>query len=87
MTTLPPSPFIESAPVDRPAAASSPPTPVGDAAVDGPDIPLAELMCRGFDPDAFVSDCEPLPEFIRAPSQAYLTATEIEPVLRVIARH
>lgn len=54
---------------------------------DGPDLPLADLVSRGFDPEAFISDCEPLPAFIRAPSQSYLRATDLIPVLQVLAGH
>lgn len=74
--------FTPVAPVE--AAASTMSTGTDDAAAD---IPLDELIARGFDPDGFVSDCEPLPAFLAAPSQSYLRAGEIFRVLRVIAGH
>lgn len=56
---------------------------------DGADIPLTELIARGFDPDGFVSDCEPLPAFLSAPSQQYLNlkAADLVPVLMTLAGH
>ena len=92
MPTLP-NPFefaggAEHPPVDK-AVASAPRTPVHEGAaadpIDSPDIPLAELTRRGFDEAAFLNDIEPLPAFISAPSQEYLQAAEIIPVLKVLA--
>lgn len=91
MSTLP-NPFTSSAvahpaTVDEAAAPSST-TGTDDAAADpfdGPDIPLAELVRRGFDERGFLNDCEPLPAFLVAPSQSYLCATDLIPVLQVLA--
>lgn len=91
MTALP-NPFDTGAtPVAPVEAAASPNLAGADGAAadpfDGPDIPLAELVSRGFDPSGFLNDCEPLPAFLSAPSQRYLTATEIYPVLQTLAGH
>lgn len=91
MTPLP-NPFESAAahPATADEAAASPSAPVLDAAAelfDGPDIPLAKLVGRGFDVDGFLNDCEPLPAFLIAPSQQYLSATEIYPVLQTLAGH
>lgn len=51
------------------------------------DIPLFELEQRGFDAEAFLNDCEALPAFLAAPSQQYLSATNLIPVLEVLAGH
>jgi hypothetical protein len=80
MPTMP-NPWTESA-VAHPATV--------DAAADhfdGPDIPLAELVKRGFDEAGFLNDLEPLPAFLIAPSQRYLSATDLMPVLQTLAGH
>lgn len=69
-----------------PVEAAALPKPSGEDGAAA-DIPMAELIARGFDPDGFVSDCEPLPAFIRAPSQPYIVATELPPILEVLAGH
>lgn len=92
MTSLP-NPFdtgASSTPVVPVEAAVSPtfagPDDTAADPFDGADIPLDELVRRGFDVDGFVSDCEPLPAFLSAPSQAYRAATELRPVLSVLAK-
>ena len=37
------------------------------------------------DVEAFMNDIEPMPAFLSAPSQRYLTASEITPVLKILA--
>lgn len=39
------------------------------------------------DEEAFLSDLEPLPAFLCAPSQEYLRANDLIPVLAVLAGH
>ncbi len=68
-----------------PIATTETSLPPIDAEDDGPDIPLDDLISRGFDPEAFLNDIEALPAFLAAPSDQYLTATEIFPMLEVIA--
>ena len=89
-----PSPFLSAV---EPAAtlsadsAAAPcltdPTVAAADQFDGPDIPLAELVRRGFDQAGFLNDCEPLPAFLSAPSQSYLRATDLIPVLQTLAGH
>lgn len=80
MTTLP-NPFLGSAgrvehvPTEAPAVAS--PT------FTGADDVTADRFV--LDVDAFMNDLEPLPAFLVAPSQAYITATDLIPVLEVLA--
>lgn len=62
------------------AAASPTHTGTDDAAAD---IPSRFVL----DVEAFMNDIEPLPAFLVAPSQQYLTATEIYPVLQTLAGH
>lgn len=86
-----PNPFDTGATPVVPVEAAASPNLAGadDAAADpfdGPDIPLVELVKRGFDPHGFLNDCEPLPAFLSAPSQAYEAATELPPVLQVLAK-
>jgi len=50
---------------------------------DGPDIPLYELMKRGFDVEAFMIKVEPLPLFLQRP----IRADELMPVLAVMAKY
>ncbi len=92
--TILPNPFqsaVEPAAMLSADSAAAPcltdPTVAAADQFDGADIPLDELVRRGFDPAAFVNDCEPLPAFLVAPSQQYLTATEIYPVLQTLAGH
>lgn len=85
MAVMPASPFmfgaVHAAP-DEPVVAS---VTAFDAAAG--DLPMHELIARGFSPSAFLNDLEPLPAFISAPSQQYLAATEIRPIVDVLAGH
>lgn len=89
MPTMPnPFEFAGSCPANT--AAASPVSSQVDAAAepfDGRDIPLDDLVRRGFDPEGFLNDIEPLPAFLSAPSQRYLSATDLIPVLQTLAGH
>jgi hypothetical protein len=79
MTALP-NPFIDST--------LDPETGVGTAA--GPDtdppVPAAEFP-RGFDPDRFAAEIDPLPLFLTSPTRDFLIGCGLEPVLEILDAH
>jgi hypothetical protein len=83
MPTLP-NPF-DTGPVHaEPVEAAALPKPSGEDGAAA-DLPMAELIARGFDCEAFVADCDPLPAFLIAPGQEYLKANDLIPVLQTLA--
>jgi hypothetical protein len=63
------------------------PATVDEAAAPSPVALAMDAAADRFvlDEEAFLNDIEPLPAFISAPSQGFLRAVEIVPLLRVLA--
>lgn len=80
-----PNPFQSAV---EPAAMLSADSAAGPCLTD-PTVPAADQFESRFvlDVEAFMNDIEPLPAFLSAPSQSYLKANDLIPVLQVLAGH
>lgn len=79
MPTLP-NPFDTG-----PAHPAAPVEAAASPILTGTDDAAAEPSRFVLDEDAFLNDLEALPAFLVAPSQAYLRATDLIPMLAVLA--